>query len=35
LNRSIEHAWLNCYITLAEAIMNVSKKYDLEPVYYC
>jgi len=33
--RDIEQAWLTCYITLAEAIMNATKAYDLEPVYYC
>ena len=34
-NRDIEQAWLNCYITLAEALMNASKTYNQEPVYYC
>lgn len=33
-NAHIEHAWLNCYVTLAEAIMNVSGG-NTEPIYYC
>jgi len=34
-NRDIEQAWLNCYVSLAETIMNAIKTYDREPVYYC
>ena len=33
-NSDIEQAWLNCYITLAEAMM-LSSTAAREPVYYC
>jgi len=34
-NLDIEQAWLNCYVSLAETIMNAIETYDREPVYYC
>ena len=33
-NSDIEQAWLNCYITLAEAMM-LSNNAAEEPIYYC
>ena len=32
---AIEQAWLNCYITVAEAIMNIAGTDQQEPIYYC